>query len=72
MNHDMPHLLLVDFERALPFTGGTVADADFLARVLIEWAKYSPTFFAVEFDVLELWENAAAPGDDARDTNQVI
>ena len=64
INRDMPYLLLVDFERALPFTGWTVADADFLARILIERSKDSIALSTIKFDVFELWEHSTPAGNN--------
>ena len=66
------YLLRVDRERALALAVRAIANLDLSRRVLVEGAQYGTALLAVELDILELREHAAAPCDDARNAYELV
>ena len=66
------HLLGIDSERALALAIRTVADLDFLGRILVKRAKDGPAFATVELDIFQLREYACPSRNNPRYTNKGI
>lgn len=66
------NLRRVDRERTLALAISTVADLDLFRSVLVEGPENGTAFDAVKLDILELGENAGSPGDNARDSNELV
>ena len=66
------YLLRVHRERPPTLAIRAVTDPNFSGRILIEGAKDGTTLATVEFDILELRENASASCDDTRNTQEGV
>ena len=66
------YLLLIDFKRPLALTVRTVADGDLLTCILIERTQDRTTLATVEFDIFQLWKDAAAASHDARHADKIV
>ena len=53
-------------------TIGAEANLDLCCHILVEGAKNEATLKAIELEIFELWKDTAAPGDNARDADEII
>ena len=51
---------------------GAEANLNLCCRILVEGAENEATLKAIELDIFELWKDATALGDNARDTDEII